>query len=607
MADKNTRYATTETATVGKVDPLEELTRQRALINEIGGRSALASAVQLAESMRATRYKDEAAAMADLIDNSLEAGASQVLIAIKEAGSRIEEIAVIDDGVGMLPEMTSLCMGWGVTTRRGRNGFGRFGFGLGNASIKYGTNYSVISRTSDTEPVYGATFDMASLRNGDYTDRDGVTHTPPNEQLDLPKWIADHADGHFRGGARAVRTVIIWRNFDRLTVRTSSGLQEQFLRNIGTTYRDFIPEITFKVQGRTVEAIDPLFTTEGARFYDVAGTKAEPLEGMEFTLNDVDGNPHTVRVRMSYIGHEAWNATEQTGAQGRPARPRFAIRKDHKGAIVCRNGRQIEIVRVDNIDWNNYSRQVGVEIDFPAELDELFGVTPDKQTIVFSDVVVKALHDNGLKLAVVEGGRRAYKENKEYAVKKAEGEGSRVSEIVLSKLDSVKPKRTKIKPTPEATEEAEKSLKRFIKEKAAAAGVPEAVIEPEIRSWTVNKKVSVEFRPNPGGCFYEPDQRGTQTVVTLNSAHPFFQEVYAQLLPEQASVRAGLEILLGTLARAELEAADNPDLHMWYFSERRKWSDDLTLALRALPAALNEGLAEPAGQLDDAMDDDEDE
>ena len=606
MARKKSSTATAEVAALGKVDPMEELTRQRALIDETGGKSALASALQLAESMRATRYSNEAAAMADLIDNSLEAGASQVLVAIKESGSRIEEVAVIDDGVGMLPEMTSLCMGWGVTTRRGRNGFGRFGFGLCNASIKYSKCYTVLSRISNAEPLFGATFDMVALRKGDYTGDDGVTRTPASAPVELPKWIADHANEHMRGGADAVRTVVIWRSFDRLTVKTSGGLQEQFLRGIGTTYRDFIPVITFKVQGRTVDAIDPLFTTEGARFYEVNGTKAEPLEGMEFTLDDIDGNPHTVRVRMSYIGHEAWNATEQTGVQGRPARPRFVIRKDLKGAVVCRNGRQIEVVRVDGVDWNNYSRQVGVEIDFPAELDELFGVTPDKQTIVFSDAVVKALHDNGLKLAVGEGARRAHKENQEHKQKKAEGEGDRISEIVLSKLDAVKPKRTKVKPTPEATEEAEKSLKRFIKEKAASAGVPEAVIEPEIRSWTVNKKVSVEFRPNPGGCFYEPDQRGTQTVVTLNSAHPFFQEVYAQLLPEQASVRAGIEILLGTLARAELEAADNPDLHMWYFNERRKWSDDLTLALRALPAALNEGLAEPGGQIDDAETEDED-
>jgi hypothetical protein len=586
---KSTGKTEIDTPSSRILDPRVELEQQKAIIKLNGGYSPLASAIQLAESMRSTRYANEAAAMCDPIDNSIEAGASRIGIAIEGRGAKTDQVAILDNGIGMLPEMVGMCMGWGVTTRSGRNGLGRFGFGLSNASIKYATRFSVYSRV-DSGQFHAATFDLDELRNHDY-DRDGVVMTPQSSPAELPGWIKDYAEKTFRDGVSEVRTVIVWEKFDRLTTGAKSvaGLQEQVLRTLGTTYRSFMGEIEFDVNGRPCEPIDPLFTTPGARFYEVDGTMAESQPTLEWVVSDSSGQEHLVTARMSYIGFDAWNATVKNDANGKSSRPRFNVKKALQGIVVNRNGRQIEVIRPSFIAWDNYSRQVGVELNFPAELDELFGVTPDKQTIVMTDTVENIISKD-LSRAINALKTRVGVENAQHKNEKERSGTGRPSEKALAKVEALKPSKSKRKPNPVLEEEAEKSLNRFIKEKAAAAGVPEAVIEPELRTWTNNHPVSIEFAPNPGGTFYEPFSRGIQTVVRLNTAHEFFLEIYNRLEPQQTEIRAGIELLLATIARAELDSADRPEVHSMYLNERLRWSDDLRLALRALPGVIHEGV-----------------
>ena len=93
------------------------------------------------QSMRNTYYKHTGTALDELIDNSVEAGATQVLIALGYSGSstaKPDAIAVIDDGHGMPRNMLRRAAAWGGTHRHGREtrtGLGRFGFGLPSASV----------------------------------------------------------------------------------------------------------------------------------------------------------------------------------------------------------------------------------------------------------------------------------------------------------------------------------------------------------------------------------------------------------------------------------------------------------------------------------------
>src|SRR5580700_5986163 len=92
------------------------------------------------EATRDTGYKSTGSAIAELVDNALEASAKQINVTIEHAinaGSTSNSvIRVTDDGSGMTPGTLRLALQFGGTTRFGsRAGTGRYGMGLRNGGL----------------------------------------------------------------------------------------------------------------------------------------------------------------------------------------------------------------------------------------------------------------------------------------------------------------------------------------------------------------------------------------------------------------------------------------------------------------------------------------
>ncbi len=102
----------------------------------------------LAESLRDFGYTLPTA-LADLLDNSLTAGATEIEIQLEAAGAA-SHIAVIDNGKGMTAEelKNAMRMGTGgpLTVRRAGD-LGRFGLGLKTASLSQGRCVTVITKS----------------------------------------------------------------------------------------------------------------------------------------------------------------------------------------------------------------------------------------------------------------------------------------------------------------------------------------------------------------------------------------------------------------------------------------------------------------------------
>src|SRR5689334_12877940 len=88
---------------------------------------------------RDTGYRSVAAAVAELVDNSLQADASTIRIFVTDDvvdGERSVSLAVLDDGHGMSPAVLQEALQFGGSNRFGeRSGLGRFGMGLPNSSV----------------------------------------------------------------------------------------------------------------------------------------------------------------------------------------------------------------------------------------------------------------------------------------------------------------------------------------------------------------------------------------------------------------------------------------------------------------------------------------
>ena len=540
------------------------------------GVTGLVDEKMLAQTMRSVRYKDEGHAAGDIIDNAIEAGATQVHVAFRTEGTAIKEIAFIDDGSGIDPAFLPHATKWGGSSNEGRrNTFGRFGFGLPSASVNRGTRFSVYSRIDSGTPFTAVTIDLKNLAV-----EGQVVSLPEPAEEDLPEWVAEYVESTdaeaaaFEGGVDAVRTVVVWSDLDRLAWKNRQQSTARFREHLGITYAGWLDVCRLVVDHQAVEAVDVLFIAPGYRYYDIPGfPKADPQQSIRFEAQDGDGAKHEVTVRFSYLGVDAHDATVPTGGKGAPKKIRQSIRKAYNGVFVTRNGCFIEVAQPSEISWSVYARQVGIALDFPPELDELFGVTPDKQTIVFTDRVTAMLDANGVFRAFRTLVGQVAKEREQLKAAReanaANPDGPRASEETIAKVVSKDVRRTR-KMGEETKQEAEENFKERVKRLTEETGVPEEQVRKAQEQLDAKKPYRVEFADvSEDMPFYLPKMDGTQTVLEINTEHPWYREVYLRLA-DNAEMRSALELMLFVLGACELDSSGQA--RVFYRSERRAWS-----------------------------------
>lgn len=75
-------------------------------------------------------------AVADLVDNSIDAKASNVLVRFIYDDNAVRSVAVIDDGDGMDARQVDDAMAFGARTGKGDDSLGKYGMGLKSASFR---------------------------------------------------------------------------------------------------------------------------------------------------------------------------------------------------------------------------------------------------------------------------------------------------------------------------------------------------------------------------------------------------------------------------------------------------------------------------------------
>ena len=103
------------------------------------------------DAMRDSGYKSTTHALAELIDNAMESGATAVeVFGVSRTSERtnrltMNELAVLDNGKGMDHDELRGSLRYGYGTRRSRHGIGRFGIGLPNSSMSQAKRVEVWS------------------------------------------------------------------------------------------------------------------------------------------------------------------------------------------------------------------------------------------------------------------------------------------------------------------------------------------------------------------------------------------------------------------------------------------------------------------------------
>ncbi len=92
-------------------------------------------------------------AVADLVDNSIDAGAKDVVIHFLRDGDQLVSLLVIDDGKGMTEDELDVAMTVGGRRNYDAQALGMFGTGLKSASLSHAASVTVVSKTRRTRAV----------------------------------------------------------------------------------------------------------------------------------------------------------------------------------------------------------------------------------------------------------------------------------------------------------------------------------------------------------------------------------------------------------------------------------------------------------------------
>lgn len=532
--------------------------------------------------MRRNGYKNTATAVDEFADNALQAGASRIDVVFGYDGStdstHPSQIAVIDNGHGMTPGMIRLAMMWGGSHRAerdDRSGFGRFGFGLPTAALSQGEAYTVFSRTTKKAPFYGVEFDTRKL--GTYASANGALQIPSAEETSLPQWLQQHVDKHFAGLPNG--TIVMLHRLDNLTWKKRETLRRELAWHLGLYYRNFLSVCKMHVDGEDVQAIDPLFLTEGALYYDLDEKRASALPRATIPIK----NPETgetqgaLTVRYSYMPYGfAGDENEEDSRDGKRKRAkpnaRFAILKQNPGIVVTRHGRQIDVIDIPKASdgwWEFIHRDYhwGCEIDFPATLDEEFNVTTSKQGVKPSPRMWQYLADHVRPVLLK---MKRDREDERRVKQKPSPKPEEAAEAMVADV-AQKWRRKPLANDPERVKRAIENLEREVAKRAQETGVPEREVAQAMVEQIKRRPFKVQRISEREGPFYRVDAMPGQAILLLNTAHPFYDEIY---YPASDQLKTAFLLLLGALTMAEAGAPT--EYQSFYVRERNVWSGKLT-------------------------------
>lgn len=349
------------------------------------------------ESMRDSGYRNTAYALAELIDNSVQAKAKNIEVTCieeskqinKRERSRLKSICVIDDGEGMTPDILRQALQFGKGTHlRDRNGIGRFGMGLPNSSISQCRRVEVWTwQNGHTNAVYSY-LDVDEIKNGD------LTVVPEPFLKSLPEELINQS-----GIINTAGTLVLWTKLDehKITWRTARSTLENIESLIGRMYRKYINNGKLSIRllsitngervlDRFVRVNDPLYLMEDSLTPEPFNK--EPMfqkwgeADEEFTFS-VDGTGHKVIVRMSWADPK----TVPSDGMDRGSKPYGKHAAKNLGVSIVRHGRELKMDSSWTSNYDPTDRWWGVEVEFPPALDEFFGVTNNKQdAIIFSQM-----------------------------------------------------------------------------------------------------------------------------------------------------------------------------------------------------------------------------
>lgn len=522
---------------------------------------------RITEGLRDTGY-DFNTAVADIIDNSIAAGATviDVRLAADFGGNLL--LSVTDNGEGMDREGLINAMKYGSKRRPHAKSLGKFGLGLKTASTAFCKRLSVISRAQSAEAPLRATWDLEDIA------------AVNSWSLELQPAEGDAVQLLDSVAARHSGTVVLWEKVDRLLDGYKDRQGRPFAKavervagslsdHVAVVYQRFLDRkderektCEIRVNGVTVAPWDPFCIAEVKR------PVAE--QELEVALNGGERTKFTVRAFILPRKEEFSTDAARVAAK---------VSNERQGVYVYRENRLIH-----GPDWMGMFKQephfslLRVELSFSHELDDAFQVDIKKSRILLNESLYEWLRDKFLT-----GPRReAEVRYRRGAATLAKGTAALLhtpsSNVIHQKAPGLSTASLQVvDPASGKVEVSNKSGKTTATVRIVNPQVPGSV-----------HILTAESLEN--GVLWEPTYGTEGPAVSLNTGHPFYGKAY---LPNRANspVIQALDYMLWALANAELNNIDeeNKDAFEEFRIEVSRNLKKLVADLPDPPADASEG------------------
>jgi hypothetical protein len=330
------------------------------------------SARRLIKSMREVGY-DFVHAVADIVDNSIEANASWVAIKMEFDGEN-SWLRISDNGTGMPGAAITEAMRFGTKRDYEVDELGKFGLGLKTASISQCSRLTVASRTNhNARRIEVRQWDLEHINN---TDRWEIIDIPPDNRTEI---IVEPLN-------ETVGTVVLWEQLDRVfryRIPWGEKARASFFRladelndHLGMVFHRFLAgearrkkKLKITINETQVEPWDPYARNEKTTVR---------LPGLQFEISGDDGKGLVSFTPYILPSQDRFSSRRAFDHYAGPSKWNF-----QQGFYVYRADRMIQSGGWCHMRTSDeHTKLARVALDFRPDLDSAFEVNFAKTKVI---------------------------------------------------------------------------------------------------------------------------------------------------------------------------------------------------------------------------------
>lgn len=317
-------------------------------------------------------------ALADIVDNSIAAGATAILIRFMVVKHRVSSLYVVDDGRGISEGQIDQAMRFGGMRRYSKSDLGHFGLGLKAASFSQAESLTVISHAKGSQPVGRRWLQTKASKSFTI---DVVNPAFCEHELGRPWAFAP----------RRVRTIVRWDGIRGVPSGSSSEVAQRFIHDAVTRLQYHFGLIFHRIIADS--GVEVAIEVEDARSGEVGPLLGvQPLDPFGYPRSGLTDYP---KILEATIRGTALRATCHVWP-GRSQLSQFRLSGNkperYQGLYFYRRKRLIQVGGWNGLEVTRKDLQLArIQIDMDDKLvdSEIFRMNPEK-TRVESDGIFSA-------------------------------------------------------------------------------------------------------------------------------------------------------------------------------------------------------------------------